>query len=71
MLQNGLKDRSARPLVAVGLLCLSAGLLEPMVVHPATGLGRNLVEGSRGFLIGLSITLILAATWAGRSRRHG
>lgn len=48
-----------RRLMAIGNLCLSAGLLVNLFVHPAGTFARNWSHAISGFLLGLGIATML------------
>lgn len=52
-------DRKSRRLFAIADLCLPAGLILLILLHPASQLERNWLHGVAGFLLGLSITINL------------
>lgn len=66
--QNGLKDPKA--LSNVGRMCLVIGLLCQMFFHPATEVGRDLVHGLCGLLIGLSLGLLVGSAFMIRRQRR-
>ena len=69
-LRSEFKDR--RYSVAIAALCLAVGLMLPEIVHPAKGLGLDLVDFVRGLLIGVSLSINLMAVWkTARKRRSG
>ena len=66
------QSKSHRSLVAIATLCLAVGLLLPEIVHPAKGLGLDMVDFVRGLLIGVSLSINLLTAWkSGRKRRSG
>jgi len=58
VLQSDFKDR--RWSIAIAALCLAVGLMLPEIVHPAKGLGLDMVDFVRGLLIGLSLSINLS-----------
>jgi hypothetical protein len=64
-------DPKTRRLVATGNLCLVAGLLLWLFVHPAGQLANTWLHASYGFLLGLSIAINISALVIARSsNRH-
>lgn len=68
--RNG--SRKQKILMPMGMLCLAAGLMLPMIVHPSSQGWQNFAHALSGFAVGLSIVFNLAAVWIrGRQRRCG
>lgn len=63
------RSRKKRLLLAVANVCLFSGIALGMVMHPASALGKNWLEGSRGLLMGLSIGMNLMVLRFGRNCR--
>jgi hypothetical protein len=62
--------RDPKPLMMAGMAFLAVALLWPRFVPITGALGPDAIDGTRGFLIGLSIALNLwAARLGGRLRR--
>jgi hypothetical protein len=53
------RSKHATALIPIGTMFLVVGILFPMMLHPATQTGKNLAEGIRGLLFGLSIGINL------------
>lgn len=53
--------KGPKTLMLVGRLCLVAGLLLFLFVHPGAGQGRNWLHGITGLLIGISLSITLSA----------
>lgn len=59
-------------LIPFAMACLAIGVLWPNFFHPASHFGKDLSEGMRGLLFGVSIGINLMAAWLGaRQRRSG
>jgi hypothetical protein len=54
-------DPKTRRILALGNLCLAAGLVLFTFVHPSSQIARNWTHGLSGFLLGFSITVNLFA----------
>jgi type II secretory pathway component PulM len=54
-------DPKTRRLVAIGNLCLVAGLLLWLFVHPSSQLSNTWLHAIYGFLLGLSTAINLSA----------
>ncbi|MGA3128103.1 MAG: hypothetical protein ABSD13_15475 [Candidatus Korobacteraceae bacterium] len=59
--------REKKSMVQLGRICLVVGLGAPMVIHPVSQAGRNWLHAACGFMLGLSITVMLMTMR--RSRR--
>ncbi|MFZ0817897.1 MAG: hypothetical protein WAM78_20400 [Candidatus Sulfotelmatobacter sp.] len=59
-------------LIPFAMACLGLAILLPDFFHPATRSGKDLSDGLRGLLFGVSIGINLMAAWrAARQRRSG
>jgi hypothetical protein len=59
-------------LIPFAMACLGLGILWPDFFHPATHLGKDVSDGLRGLLFGVSIGINLMAAWrAAHQRRSG
>jgi hypothetical protein len=58
-LRNRLKDHST--LMRIGLVCLLLGNLSHWFLRPTAAFGQDLVDGTFGLLIGISIGCLLAS----------
>ncbi len=58
----------ARRLLQMGSACLVAGLLRGLFSQQFGARNQNLVDGLRGFFLGLAICLLLGNAWMRRRR---
>lgn len=57
-------------LMPVGMMCLVIAVMLPWCLHPATQFGRDLSEGVRGMLFGLSLSLNVGSAIMIRRQRR-
>jgi hypothetical protein len=55
--------------VAIGMACLVVGLLTPMFFRPTTQLAKDLVDGLDGFMLGVSIVIMLMSVVTANRQR--
>jgi hypothetical protein len=68
----GNRNNKYAALIPVASMCLVVGILWPYLFHPATLLGKDLSDGLRGLLFGLSIGInVMAIRLARRQSRGG
>jgi hypothetical protein len=67
-IRNRLK--TPKGLMSLGTMCLVTAIVWPNIIHPATQFGMNLMEGARGLLFGLSISINLGSVWMGSRQRR-
>jgi hypothetical protein len=68
----GNRSKNTTALIAMGMMFLVVAFLFPMILHPATQMGKNLAEGIRGLLVGLSIGInLFSVILAKRQGRWG
>jgi hypothetical protein len=54
-------QKNHQTMMRIGMLCLLISLIWPRFVHLTFSLGPDLIDGVRGFLLGISISMNL---WA-------
>ncbi len=68
-------SRKARYLLSLGLLLVALGTGIGAHIHPTQFLTQDWIDGFRGFVMGMGITLEFASLWIVRrerlSGRHG
>jgi hypothetical protein len=64
-------SRKLRRIAAVGLLCLSVGLMLPYFSHPTSAAGLDWLHFFRGLLIGLSLGISIFSLIRMRQSRPG
>ena len=65
-----IRVKEPKTMLVIGMSCLALAILWPYINHPATNFGRNLAEGIRGLLFGLSLSFnVMSALRGSRQRR--